>query len=271
MNKKNGGKRKMNSHGKLNSDIKFLAKSEIRLKILSELYNHPNNIRGIVNKTKITYSSVSSNMAKLEQNNHIKKIKNKYHINPMTVIYFKTLMDFKNSIELITAYNTFWGKHNIKQLNLESIKSITDLKESELIETTPLDIYRTHNVIKEQLIKSNSVKAIFPYLHPDYPQLIENILKNNGNVELIIPNDINKALMSQINEKIRRTALKEKRLKVNPAKSDLKIYLTICDESMGLGLFKNDGSFDQNRIVISENEKSRDWALNLFESIREGA
>ncbi|WP_458455429.1 helix-turn-helix transcriptional regulator [Methanobrevibacter sp.] len=271
MNQKNGGKRKMNSHGKLNNDIKFLAKSEIRLKILSELYNHPDNVRGIVNKTKITYSSVSSNMAKLEQNNHIIKIRNKYHINPMTMIYFKTLMDFKNSIELITSYSTFWGKHDIKELNIESIKSITDLKESKLIETTPLDIYRTHNVIKEQLIKSNSIKAIFPYLHPDYPQLIEDILKNKGNVELIIPNDINRALMSQINEKIRRNAMREKRLKINHSKNDLKIYLTICDVSMSLGLFKNDGSFDQNRIVISENEKSRNWALNLFESIKEDA
>lgn len=259
----------MNADNKLNSDIKFLAKSEIRLKILSELYNHPDNVRGLVNKTKITYSSVSSNMSKLEQKNHVRKIKNKYHINPMTEIYFKTLMDFKNSIELIANYETFWGKHNIKQLNIESIRSITDLKDSELIETTPLDIYRTHNVIKEELIKSTSIKAIFPYLHPDYPQLIENILKDNGNVELIIPNDINRAMMSQINEKIRRTALKEKRLRIIPAKNELKLYLTICDESMSLGLFKNDGSFDQNRIVISENEKSIKWALNLFESVKE--
>ena len=36
---------------------------------------------------------------------------------------------------------------------------------------------------------------------------------------------------------------------------------------MSLGLFKNDGSFDQNRILISENEKSLFWANNLFETL----
>ena len=35
---------------------------------------------------------------------------------------------------------------------------------------------------------------------------------------------------------------------------DLNLYLTVCDNSMSLGLFKNDGSFDQNRILISKAE-----------------
>ncbi|MCQ2972350.1 MAG: DUF1724 domain-containing protein [archaeon] len=38
---------------------------------------------------------------------------------------------------------------------------------------------------------------------------------------------------------------------------------------MSLGLFKNDGSFDQNRLLTSQNEKSVIWANNLFEKIEE--
>ena len=55
--------KKMNIHNEINNDIKFLAKSEIRLKILSELYAQPNNVRGLVKKTNITYSSISSNIS----------------------------------------------------------------------------------------------------------------------------------------------------------------------------------------------------------------
>lgn len=66
---------KMNFQNEINNDIKFLAQSEIRLKILNELYEHPNNVRGLVKETEITYSSVSSNVSKLEQNRHIKKLK----------------------------------------------------------------------------------------------------------------------------------------------------------------------------------------------------
>ena len=260
--------KKMNIHNEINNDIKFLAKSEIRLKILSELYAQPNNVRGLVKKTNITYSSISSNISKLEQNDHIKKINRKYHVNPMSEIYFKTLMDFKNSVDLISDYDGFWDKHNLNQLSMDSLKNITDLKDSELIETTPLDIYKTHNTVKEQLMKSKSLKAIFPYLHPEYPQLIENILKNDGYVELIIPKIIYQATISQIDLKIRKNASRTKNLNIYPVDSDLKVYLTISDGSMSLGLFKNDDSFDQNRILISEAEKSQKWAENLFETIK---
>lgn len=252
----------------LNKDLKFLAKSEIRLKIISELQKKPRSVKELVNTTKITYSSISSNLTKLEEHNHINKKKNKYYLNPLSEIHYKNLMDFKMSVDLINEYDDFWNKHDIDQLSIESMQNIVDLKNSELIKTTPLDIYKTHNTIKEKINESDNLKAIFPYLHPEYPLLIENILKNNGIVEIIIPEDMFKKMILEIDENIRKTASKEGRLKVHTTSEELKIYLTLCDKTMSLGLFKNDGSFDQNRILISSTEKSQKWAENLFETIK---
>lgn len=260
---------KMNFQNEINNDIKFLAQSEIRLEILSELNKKPDNIRGLVKRTENTYSSVSSNLTKLEHNNHIQKVDNKYYVNPITEIYYATLMDFKKSVELINDYNTFWTKHNIDQLSVESIKRLTDLKDSKLVETTIIDIYKTHNTTKHQLLESKSVKAIFPFLHPEHPKIIEQILKNEGTLELIIPQSIYKALLFNINTKIRKHAIKKRKLEIYPVKNDLNIYLTICDETMSLGLFKNDGSFDQNRILISDSQKSHKWAEDLFKTIKQ--
>lgn len=258
----------MNFNNDINSDIQFLAKSEIRLRILSELDKKPDNVRGIVKKTKITYSSVSSNIGKLEKTNHIKKINKKYHVNPMTEVYLKSLIDFKNSLEMVNDYEKFWDKHNLNQLSLNSIKNMTDLKNSELIEATPVDIFKTHNTVKKQMLQSKNVKAIFPYLHPEYPKLIEHVLKNNGSVELIIPKDISKEMLSKMNGEIKKDALRSKRLNIYKFKDNLNLYLSICDETMGLGLFKNDGSFDQNRILISNDSKSYNWADKLFEHVK---
>ena len=260
---------KMNFQNEINNDIKFLAQSEIRLKILSELNKKPDHIRGLVKRTENTYSSISSNLIKLEHNNHIQKIDNKYYVNPITEIYYTTLMDFKNSVELINNYNTFWTKHNIDKLSVESIKRLTDLKDSKLVETTIIDIYKTHNTTKQQLLESKSVKAIFPFLHPEHPEMIESILKNNGTIELVIPQSIYKALLFNINTKVRKTAIKKRKLKVFPVEDELNIYLTICDKTISLGLFKNDGSFDQNRILISNSQKSHQWAEDLFKTIKQ--
>ena len=252
----------------INNDMKFLAKSEIRLKILSELNEEPDNVRGLAEKTNITYSSISSNIGKLEKNNYITKVENKYHVNPMTQVYFKTLMDFKISVDMINNFDVFWNKHNLNQLSINSIKRITDLKNCKMIETTPIDIYKTHDAIKNQIIDSKNIKAIFPYLHPDYPKLIERALRTKGSVELIVPKSIFRELMFRVNDKVRKTAIRKGNLKVYSFKSDLRIYLTVCDESMSLGLFKNDGSFDQNRILVSNDPQSNKWAKDLFKHIR---
>ena len=160
----------MYPQNEINNDIKFLAKSEIRLKILNELNICPDNVRGIVKRTKLAYSTVSSNINKLEEKKYIGKVKKRYHLNPMAKIYFNTLMEFKRSVEIINNFNAFWYMHNLNQLSMDSMQNITDLKDSKLIETTPLDIYKTHNTIKKQLVESKEVKAIFPYLHPEYPE-----------------------------------------------------------------------------------------------------
>ncbi|MBQ2831487.1 winged helix-turn-helix domain-containing protein [Methanobrevibacter sp.] len=258
----------MHIDNEIDNEIRFLAQSEIRLKILSELNKRPNNVRGLVKTTKITYSSVSSNITKLEENNYITKVGTKYHVDPMAKIYFKTLMDFKKSIEIINNYDSFWDKHDLKLMSIDSIRNINDLKNSQLIETTPLDIYKTHNTIKHQLMNSKRVKAIFPYLHPEYPKLIEKILKNGGSVELIIPKEIVKAILLPMNEKLKKDATNNGKLKICSVTTDLNLYLTICDNKMSLGLFKNDGSFDQNRILISDDKKSCKWAKELFKHVK---
>ncbi|MBQ2654548.1 MAG: DUF1724 domain-containing protein [Methanobrevibacter sp.] len=258
----------MYNHNEINNDIRFLAQSEIRLKILSELYKRPDDVRGLVKKTKITYSSVSSNINKLEENNYIRKVEKKYYLNHMAKVYLKALMDFKRSVDIINNYDSFWNRHNISQLSLDSMKNITDLKNAQLIETTPLDIYKTHNATKNQLIESKDVKAIFPYLHPEYPKIIETILKNGGSVKLIVPKTIFKAMMTPVSSKVKNAAIKQGKLKVYTVTSDLNLYLTICDGKMSLGLFKNDGSFDQNRILISNDESSHQWAEELFKHVK---
>ena len=252
----------------IKNDMMFIVKSEIRLKILTELNDHPQTIRQIVDKTKMAYSSVSNNLNKLEYKNHVVKENRIYTITPMTKIYFNQLMEFKRSIDVIKNFDSLWYKHNITYINNELIENITQLYESELIETNPIDIYRTHNNIKKQLKASKNIKAILPYIHPDYPPLIEKILKDDGKVELMMEKSIFQGLISQIDQDLKNKSIRNGTLKINILKENLDIYLLICDESMNLGLFKNDGSYDQNRILNSDTEESLNWANELFENIK---
>lgn len=253
----------------IDQDILFIVKSEIRLKILTELKEKPQTISEIVKKTDFAYSSVSNNLNKLEFKNHVTKENRIYEISPMTKIYFDQLMEFKKSIDVIKNFNSLWYMHNIKYINNELIENLTELYESKLIETNPIDIYKTHNNIKKQLITSKNIKGILPYIHPEYPSLIENILNNDGKIELIMEKNIYQMMMSHIDKNTKRKSVKKGNLKIHVLKNNLEIYLLICDNSMNLGLFKNDGSYDQNRILNSDTKESIHWANNLFETIKQ--
>ena len=87
-------------------------------------------------------------------------------------------------------------------------------------------------------------------------------------MELIIPRALFKAIMSPIDNKLKKDAINQGKLIVYTVTTDLNLYLTVCDEKMSLGLFKNDGSFDQNRILISDDKKSHEWAEELFKHVK---
>ena len=97
----------------LKNDMMFILKSEIRLKILTELKDKPQTIRQIVDNTKMAYSSVSNNLNKLEYKNHVEKENRVYTITPMTKIYFNQL----NHIPKIV--NIFHLVSEQKQKNLK--------------------------------------------------------------------------------------------------------------------------------------------------------
>lgn len=253
----------------IDDDLMFIVKSEIRLKILTELSIKPQSITEIVKKTNMAYSSVSNNISKLEDKNHVKKENKKYELSPMTKIYFNQLMEFKKSLDVIENFDSLWDKHDLTYLNNDAIKNITELYECKLIETNPTDIYKTHNTVKNQMKSSKKIKAILPYIHPDYPKLIEKILEDDGQIELIMQREIYKGLISNVDNKLKQRSIKAGNLRVHIINKNIDIYLLICDNSMNLGLFKNDGSYDQNRILNSDTKESLNWANNLFNTIKE--
>ena len=240
----------------IEDEMKFLTKSEIRLNILNCLNKSPYSIKELVKNTGITYSSVSSNISKLEKKGYILKERNKFSITPLSQIYLENIIDFNKTIKIIQNFEKFWNKHDINYINKNALTNLTDLYKSELVESTSTDIYKTHNTVKKHLIESNNVKAIFPYLHPDYPQILEKLLDNQSKTEIITNNDIYNGLILNIDKTKRRRAIQNKRFKIHSLKETINLYLTVCDNCMSLGLFKNDGSFDQNRILIANNKKA---------------
>ena len=113
---------------------------------------------------------------------------------------------------------------------------------------------------------SEILKVIFPYLHPEYPRLIRNLLSNGAKIEILVPEVICKRFIKSIGETLVRNSIKQNILSVKCMEGDVRLALAISNEWVSVGLFKKDGTYDQSRLLVSDKKEAIKWAYNIFKS-----
>ena len=247
-------------------ELKFLNNSDIRIKVLVDLLNGPLKIRDIAKKSLLSYSSISSNIHKLCDEGYVEKIHNSFQLTNLGFIYITVLMDFRDVISTITINADFWLDHDISFLSIEDLNKLSSLEGSELIRCNSMDIYKTHKEFKRLFKDSKKLKVIFPYLHPEYPKLIRRLILKGIKVELIVSRDILDGFIKDIGRDVVKKGIYDGNFSIKYLNEDIKIALAISNEFVSVGLFKLDGTYDQNRLLLSDKKKAIIWGLAIFDS-----
>ncbi|MDR2967922.1 MAG: DUF1724 domain-containing protein [Methanobacteriaceae archaeon] len=253
-----------NSYEYIENELKFFINSKIRMKILNCLLYEPLTMKDIHIKANLTYSSISNNIHKLEERGYITQISGKYQLSNLIKMKLWDIIDFNDSINVLNEYSNFWRDHNTESINIESLKKISQLKGSKIIESNPTDIYKTHNYFKKLLKRSKNVKSIFPFVHPEYYTIFENLMKNKANIEFLLPKSIANSFIKSMNQNLTKIRLNEGKLKIKSL-NNVEFALTVANNFMSFGLFKVDNSYDQNKILISKTKEAIDWGNKTFE------
>ena len=104
------------------------------------------------------------------------------------------------------------------------------------------------------------VKGILPNTFSTMDEKLNELVSKNKNVELLISDEIYDNFCKNMDLK--------PNLKVNSFKNKSNFSLLITDEVIMLSLFRLDGIFDQNRLLISKTEGGKKWANILFEEFK---
>ncbi len=253
-----------NSYESIKEEIKFLINSEIRLKILNCLSHKPFSMSDIHKSTGLSYSSISNNIHKLEEKEYVTRKSGKYHLKNLVKVILNDIIHFNKATDVINNYSNFWTDHNIGFIDTIHLKEISSLKGAKIIESDSTDIYKTHNAYKEFLNEANDVRSIIPFFHPDYNSIFEELIKRDTNIELLLSKTIATTFIKSMNSKILKYGINNEIFRFKSLDDTIKISLTVTDDSMSLGLFKIDGNYDQNRILISDKKSAVEWGNKLF-------
>jgi predicted transcriptional regulator len=226
-------------------------------------------IKNIHKETNLPYSAISINIKHLEERNFLQSDYNGYILNNLTKIFFKELIEFNKSINMVNKFSDFFKDHKFEEVDEDFLKDIVSLNNSEIIESSLVDVYKVHNTIIKSISNSNEVYCVFTFIHPDYPVVFQELVNNHVNIRLLLSDDIFSTFKDMMKNKIVDRGLKNKNLNLRRFKNPKNLFLIGSNDFIYLGLFKEDNSFDQNRILFSTNKNAIKWGTELFNKLYE--
>ena len=237
----------------ISEDMKYVSNSLIRLKILATLYEGPMNMKEINEKTSLSYSSISGNMHNLELKGFVYRELNRYHLSNDMKCHMDDILELRVVINLLNEFFNILDGHVVDIIPNESVAELFLLGKANLIESEGVDAYKTYNYIENVLKSGENVKCVLPFYYENFSRL----LNKKSDVDLLVHENVLKIYENALN-----------REQIPYFNVDNCFLLIITDEVMVLGLFKEDGDFDQNRLLTSKNEDSLIWANDLFKNFK---
>ena len=247
----------LKSYDSISEDVKYLTNSIIRLKILATLYKCPLNMKDINSTTSLSYSSISSNLHNLELKGIVYREHNKYFLSNSYRMEVEQVLRLSNLLDLLNDFFNILDKHLVDVIPNQSVVELYLIGNARLIESDGVDVYRIYKFIEYALESADEVKCILPFYHETFNDKLNELAKNNKKVEVMVPH----SLFKVFDEKSEIENL-------SFFSGEKAFLLIITNESMILGLFKEDGYFDQNRLLTSKNSDSIKWANNLYKNFK---
>ena len=238
-------------------DVKFVANSFVRLKILASLFKRPQNMREMTENTALSYSSISGNMHDLELKNMVYREQNKYFLTNSARVKIENVLELNRIVFLLNEFFNILDGHIVDSIPNESVAELYLLGKANLMESSGVDAYRTYNLIENSLSQAESVKCVMPFFYEPFFDILLELISQEKDVEILVPANLLERFKQRTNIE-----------NMVPFREYNSFLFIATNDVMILGLFFENGKFDQNRLLTSKNEYCLEWANNLFEEFK---
>ena len=246
-------------------EIKFLINSENRLKILGCLYNSPASIKQIEDKTNYSYSSILDNINKLEQQEFIYSINDKFYLYNKTKLKIVHMLNFNRSANFLRE-NVDFLNDSLLDIYIDSTKDLSALEDAKLVESNNIDLFKATEIFQRSLMGFKFLKGIFPYFHPRHDDIISYWIDNECTVELILPDEVTEAVKNFIRDYVPKSKeIKNEYVRIIPNDINIQFAFTVSNKCLVLAFYHKSGEFNQNAVVVSTSKDAIVWGLKLFD------
>lgn len=258
---------------KVKDDLKSQSMSSVRIKIILSLSKGPQKSKDLKELTGMRSSTILHGINELEKQDLVLREGDIFFLSEIGKIIALKLIDMIKTSVSLKKFQKLWLDHEIDDIPPELLMNIGDLSNSKLVETDNIDIFKPHGAYMDILLQSKEIKGVSPIYYPDYTETFKNLIDKGIKVEIVLTKNILEKTINSLDQgkKDLKKLISTGNLIIWKLNRDTKVAFTITDKFAVMGLFFIKGTYDSNRLLISNHEDAISWNTKLFEYYREEA
>ena len=247
-----------------------LFRSQLKLDILSSLLRGEKRLGTLREELGSSGSTIIHALTDLEALKLTEQAGKHYRLTPLGVIEAQLLEEASSAVRVMERFRDFWLRHDIAAIPGHLLRRIGSLEDSTLVQNDSEDLDRVHSTFQRILLTSRRVRGISPIFHQDFVGVFQRLLEEGATADLILTRGVLDRTLSlaDVDQFVGYVGRGELRIFVA---DDLRVALTVTENSFSMGFFGVDGGYDYSRDLVSNSRRAIMWGEELFTHFLEGA
>jgi len=238
-------------------------RSQLKLDILASLLLGDKKLGALREELGSSGSTILHALSDLEGLGLVRRAGKHYALTPLGVIEAKVLEGASSAARVMGGFREFWLTHDVSGIPSRLLRRLGALEDSTLVQNDSVELDRVHSTFQRILLTSRSVHGVSPIFHPDYVGVFQRLLGEGAAVELVLTKGVLDRVLSLADEGQFTGYVKAGKLRILVA-DELRVALTVTENSFSMGLFGVDGGYDYTRDLVSNSREAIGWGEELF-------
>lgn len=200
--------------------------------------------------------------------------KRNYALTNVGEIVMRKLEETNVTILALSKNRQFWLEHDLRGFPVNILDEVGCLEDAEVVESTPTDLFKIVSTFYMLLGNAKEIRGVSPIFLEGLTTNFVDFVTKGVDIELVMTPEVLDAVLKGSELTKLKDALKK------ALKGNLKLYtierrpeaaFTVTDYFLQIGFFRQDGSYDWSKELISYNENALSWGRKLFQHYVEQA
>lgn len=200
----------------------------------------------------------------LEDHSLVYQSGDSYGLTTIGKIVVDEMKPFLDTIEALNKHSNYLSSHNTESIPDYLFERISEIRTCKIIEPSLVNTYEINKDFFEKAKTSKSLRFVFTFLHPTFPEILANYLLMDIDISIILTQDLYDKIKNELSDQFKK-ALNCDRTKFYVYRKDIKISsLSLSDECFVLRLLFANNEFSSKQIYCCHPEAYK-WSRDLFD------